>query len=174
MLLFCEVKLSPQSTEALFVNVCETKQALLRFTVVPFSGKLIFQWECYGHFYDSIKISIFKTVRRLDTTWNFKHFKLQVAPWESWLTFPPRKFFFLCPQAECILLWARYFLSQVFIVYRGFDREEFHADPSWNSARPVNQVKKLSLGRTEVWTSGTSGARKSFSQCVILSFSVEE
>ena len=26
---------------------------------------------CYGHFSDSIKITIFKTLRRLNTTWNF-------------------------------------------------------------------------------------------------------
>ena len=34
-------------------------------------GQTDFQWECYGHFYNSIKICIFKTVRSLDTTWNF-------------------------------------------------------------------------------------------------------
>ena len=33
-------------------------------------GQTDFQWECYGHFYNSIKICIFKTVRSLDTTWN--------------------------------------------------------------------------------------------------------
>ena len=27
-----------------------------------------FPWVCYGHFYDTIKIAIFKTLRRLDTT----------------------------------------------------------------------------------------------------------
>ena len=53
---------------------------LLRFTVIfvfknqatQFSkGQTHLQWECYGHFYNSIKISIFKTLRKLDTTWNF-------------------------------------------------------------------------------------------------------
>ena len=47
------------------------KEALLRFTVFSFSGQTHFQWECLGHFSDSIKIAIFKTLRRLDTTWNF-------------------------------------------------------------------------------------------------------
>ena len=44
------------------------KEALLRFTVFLFSCQIHFQRECYGHFYHNIKISIFKTVRRLDTT----------------------------------------------------------------------------------------------------------
>uniref|UniRef100_A0A671UQ46 RALY heterogeneous nuclear ribonucleoprotein n=1 Tax=Sparus aurata TaxID=8175 RepID=A0A671UQ46_SPAAU len=38
-------------------------KALLRFL-----GQTHFQWECYRQFYDSIKISIFETLRRLDTT----------------------------------------------------------------------------------------------------------
>ena len=41
-----------------------TEEELLRFTVVSFSGKLIFN-GVQGHFYASIKISIFKTLRRL-------------------------------------------------------------------------------------------------------------
>ena len=48
--------------------IITTKAALLRFTVVSFSGKPFFSGV---HFYDSIKISFFKTLRRLDTTWNF-------------------------------------------------------------------------------------------------------
>ena len=43
-------------------SIITMKEALLRFTVIT---------KCYGHFYTSIKISIFKTLRRLDTTWNF-------------------------------------------------------------------------------------------------------
>ena len=50
-------------------SIITMKEALLRFTVFSFSGQTHFQWECYGH--NSIKISIFKTVRSLDTTWNF-------------------------------------------------------------------------------------------------------
>ena len=42
-----------------------TKKALLRFAVFSFLGQTHFQWKCYGHFYDSIKIAIFKTLRRL-------------------------------------------------------------------------------------------------------------
>ena len=34
-------------------------------------GQANFQWECMGHSYASIRISIFKTLKRLDTTWNF-------------------------------------------------------------------------------------------------------
>ena len=41
------------------------KEALLRFTVVSFSGKLIFN-GVLG--YASIKIAIFKTLRSLDIT----------------------------------------------------------------------------------------------------------
>ena len=52
-------------------SIIMTKAPLLRFTVFSFLGQNHFQWECYGHFYDSIKITIFKTLRRLDTTWNF-------------------------------------------------------------------------------------------------------
>ena len=43
------------------------KEAFLRFTVVSFLGKLIFN-EMLGHFYAGIKIAIFKTPRGLDTT----------------------------------------------------------------------------------------------------------
>ena len=48
------------------------KEALLRFTVVLFSGKQIFN-GVKGHVYASIKISIFKPLRSLDTTWNSAH-----------------------------------------------------------------------------------------------------
>ena len=44
-----------------------TKKALLRFTVVLISGKLIFN-GVQGHSDASIEIAIFKTLRRLDTT----------------------------------------------------------------------------------------------------------
>ena len=39
------------------------EEALLRFTVVSFLGKLIFS-GVQGHFYASINIGIFKTLRR--------------------------------------------------------------------------------------------------------------
>ena len=42
-----------------------TKEALLRFTVL-FSGKLFNGVQ--GHFYASIKITTFKTLRKLSTT----------------------------------------------------------------------------------------------------------
>ena len=38
------------------------KEALLRFTVFSSLGQFHFQWVCYGHFYNSIKIIIFKTL----------------------------------------------------------------------------------------------------------------
>ena len=44
-----------------------TKEALLKFTVVSILGKLIFN-GVWWHFYPSIKIAIFKTLRRLDKT----------------------------------------------------------------------------------------------------------
>ena len=74
------MKLSPKSNQGficvwiwvkpLCKSIITTKEALLRFTVVSFSGKLIFN-GVRGHFYASIKITIFKTLRSLDTTWNF-------------------------------------------------------------------------------------------------------
>ena len=80
-----KVKLSPTYNLSFFcVNVkrvkwvkhsCKSiitmKEALLTFTVVSFSGPTHFQWECLGQISDSIKIAIFKTLRKLDTTWNF-------------------------------------------------------------------------------------------------------
>ena len=44
------------------------KEALLTFTVDSFSGPTHFQWECLGQISDSIKIAIFKTLRKLNTT----------------------------------------------------------------------------------------------------------
>ena len=61
---FCECICVKPSCE----SIITTKEALLRFTVFSFLGPTHFQWQCYGHFYDSIKISVFKTLRRLDTT----------------------------------------------------------------------------------------------------------
>ena len=64
---FCEcIRVKPSCK-----SIITTKEALLRFTLFSFSGQTHFQWECYGHFYPSFKISVFKTVRSLDTTWNF-------------------------------------------------------------------------------------------------------
>ena len=51
-------------------SIIMRKKALLRFNTFSFSDLTHFQWECYGH-YASIKIAIFKTVRMLDTIWNF-------------------------------------------------------------------------------------------------------
>ena len=71
-----KVKLSPKCNlgficECIWVkSIITTKESLLRFTVVLFLGKLIFN-GVQGHFSASIKITIFKTLRRLDTTWNF-------------------------------------------------------------------------------------------------------
>ena len=56
--------------KSLCKSIITTKEALLRFTVVLFLGKLIFN-GVQGHFYTSIKIAFVKTLRRLDTTWNF-------------------------------------------------------------------------------------------------------
>ena len=52
-------------------SITTKKEALLRVTIFSFSAQTHFQWECMGHFYTSIKSTIFKIVRRLDTTWNF-------------------------------------------------------------------------------------------------------
>ena len=52
-------------------SIIMTKEILLRFSVFSFSAETHFQWECMGHFYASVKIAIFKTLRRLNTTWNF-------------------------------------------------------------------------------------------------------
>ena len=64
------------------------KDALLRFTVVSFSGKLIFN-GLQGHFYVSIKIAIFKTIRRLDTTWSCAHSITRVSTYEHEHWEPP-------------------------------------------------------------------------------------
>ena len=75
-----KVKLSPKSNQGFICewisvkpwckSIITTKEALLRITVVSFSGKLNFS-GVRGHWYASIKITIFKTLRRLNTTWNF-------------------------------------------------------------------------------------------------------
>ena len=90
------VKLSPKCNLGCFCdgiwvkpsckNTITTRQALLRFTVFLFSGQTHFQWECYRYFSDSIKISIVKTLRRLDTTWNFARSIIRVSTheYEHW------------------------------------------------------------------------------------------
>ena len=45
-------------------------------------GSNSFSMECMGYFYASIKITIFKTLRRLDTTWNFAHSITRVSTHE--------------------------------------------------------------------------------------------
>ena len=57
--------LSPVFIQFTEGNVLNTP--LLRFTVVSFSGKLIFN-GVPGHWYASIKIAIFRTLRRVNTT----------------------------------------------------------------------------------------------------------
>ena len=79
-ILFVKVKLSPKCNRGfhcdwiwvkhLCKSIIMTKEALLGFTVVSFSGKLIFN-AVQGHSVTSINIAIFKTKRRLDATWNF-------------------------------------------------------------------------------------------------------
>ena len=95
-----KVKLSPKCNLGCFCEftwvkpsckiIITMKEALLRFTVFWFSGRTHFQWECYGHLYDSIKITIFKTLRRLDTTRNLACSITRVSThehkhWEHWL-----------------------------------------------------------------------------------------
>ena len=58
---FCECKW----VKPLCKGIITKEEAHLRFTPFLFSGQTHFQWECYGHFYASIKIAIFKTLRRL-------------------------------------------------------------------------------------------------------------
>ena len=69
-----KVKLSPKCNLGFFFCKCiwvkpscksiiTTKEALTRLTVFSFSGQVHFQWEGMGHFYASIKIAIFKTLR---------------------------------------------------------------------------------------------------------------
>ena len=75
-----KVNLSPKSNQGFIwdgiwvklscKSIITMKEVLLKFTVVSFLGKLIFN-GVQGHFYASIKITIFKTLRRNDTTWNF-------------------------------------------------------------------------------------------------------
>ena len=56
-----------------YKSIIKMKAPLFRFTVFLFSGQNHFQWECYGHLSNRIKIALFKTLRRLDTTWSFAH-----------------------------------------------------------------------------------------------------
>ena len=94
-----KVKLSPKSNQGIICDwiwvkplckcIITMKEALFRFTIVLFSGKLIFN-GVQGHFYASIKIAIFKTLRRLDTTWNFARSITRVSThehehWEHYL-----------------------------------------------------------------------------------------
>ena len=70
-----KVRLSPKCNQGSFCectrvkcsfkSIITTKAQLLRFS---FSGQNHFQWSARGKYNVSIKISIFKTVRRLDTT----------------------------------------------------------------------------------------------------------
>ena len=53
-------------------RIITTKEALFRFNVVLFSGKLIFNVSCISQLL-LIKTAIFKTLRMLDTTWNFAY-----------------------------------------------------------------------------------------------------
>ena len=89
-----KAKLSPKCNLGFFFCECirvkplckciiMTKEALFRFTIFSFSGQTHFQWECYGHYYDSIKIAIFKTLRRLDTTWIFACSITRVSTYEQ-------------------------------------------------------------------------------------------
>ena len=65
----CAVNSRQKGTKTLFVievkllckSIITTKEALLRFTVVSFLGKLIFN-GVQGHFYTGIKTAIFKTL----------------------------------------------------------------------------------------------------------------
>ena len=71
-------------------SMITTKEALLRFTVVSFSGKLIFS-GVLRHFYASFTIAIIKTLRRLDTTWNFARSIIRVSTHEHEHWAPNRK-----------------------------------------------------------------------------------
>ena len=66
----------------LYKSIITTKEALLRLTVFSFSGQTHFQWEYQGHFRDSIKFATFKTLRRLNTTWNFARSIIRVSTHE--------------------------------------------------------------------------------------------
>ena len=74
-------------------SIISTKEPLLRSTVFSFSAQTHFQWECTGHFYASIKIAISKTLRRLETTWNFARSTTRVSTHSS--TEPPQIHFSL-------------------------------------------------------------------------------
>lgn len=81
--------------------------------------------------------------------------KLQIAPWESRSTFPRK---FLRPRAEYFLLWIRYFLPQVFIVY---PRIQPRRISRWSglkqrSSCPVNPVYKKNI---YLWEKGRVNLR---------------
>ena len=54
----------------LCTRIITTKGPLLGFTVFLFSTQTHSKWECLRQISDNINIAIFKTLRRLDTTWN--------------------------------------------------------------------------------------------------------
>ena len=54
----------------LCTRIITTKGPLLGFTVFLFLTQTQTQWECLRQISDIINIAIFKTLRRLDTTWN--------------------------------------------------------------------------------------------------------
>ena len=49
-------------------SIITMKAPLIRLNVFLFSGQNHFQWSARGIYYVSIKIAVFKTLRRLDTT----------------------------------------------------------------------------------------------------------
>ena len=60
------------SLKLLYKSTIIMKEALLRFTVISFSGKLIFS-GVQGHFYARIKIAIFKTLRHNMKLYSYYH-----------------------------------------------------------------------------------------------------
>ena len=93
-------------------SIITTKKALLRFTIFSFSGQTHFQWECYGHFNASSKISSF-TVRRLNTTWNFARSITRVFTHEHkegfeqlTLCYKNSLFSKLCVHKQCSQCWC--------------------------------------------------------------------
>ena len=61
------------------------KEAPLRFTIFSFLAHTHFKWECLGQISHSIKITVFKTLRTLDTIFynnNFACIITRVSPHE--------------------------------------------------------------------------------------------
>ena len=95
----------------------------IRFSLLLFSGKLIFN-GVLGHSYASIKIAIFKTLRRLAMTWNFARSITRVSTheheqWEHCLcrqSLLKRKFFWQLTVADvsstCCHPGSQNFLSE--------------------------------------------------------------